>query len=110
MSKAIEMSCSTVEQDIQNLDELQRRHGSLPRGRQGLHWRLMLPIMGAPQGIPTMRGKAVATNGILVAILSGGRLVTGHLATFLPERQEDYVAVEKQRNRKSNLSFLEAYL
>lgn len=59
-------------------------------------WRL-LPQgeLGQIQGIHTMRGTAVATNGIHVAIVCGNTIHIGHLDWFITDEQAPMVARAK---------------
>ena len=60
-------------------------HVTLPKPYE---WRLLpeCPI-GSINGIPSMQGQAVATNGILVAIIQCNRLLIGHLDFFVADEQ-----------------------
>lgn len=64
-------------------------------------WRLIKePFVGEINGISTMRGVAVATNGILVAIMQSTGMVVGHLEYFVADLDapvEVESAVMKQR-------------
>lgn len=57
----------------------------LPKPRE---WR-MIPqsFSGEVNGCPAMRGVAVATNGIHVAILQSDNIVIGHLDWFVADEQ-----------------------
>lgn len=79
----------------QSLSQIVRYHGlTLPKPREG--WRLVNPpVCGEIQGIPTMRGRAIATNGILVLIED--ELETaffGHLEWFNKDKDEPSVLDE----------------
>lgn len=54
-------------------------------------WR-MLPLreqsMGEIQGLPTLRGRLVATDGVLAYLLNGDKLMLVHLESFLPDKEE----------------------
>ena len=65
-------------------------------------WRLLVPnVVGEVNGIPSSRGVAVATNGILVAIVQTNALFIGHLEFFVPDEEEVLVvALEKTTTRK----------
>lgn len=53
-------------------------------------WRLLSEqVIGAIRGIPTMRGTAVATNGIHVLIMRHDGVVFGHMDFFVPDEQEN---------------------
>lgn len=67
---------------------------SLPKPRQD--WRLLKdPCVGEVNGIPTMRGVATATNGILAAIVRGGTIVFGHIEYFIVDSQERETLAKK---------------
>ena len=51
-------------------------------------WRLIEPMVGEINGIPTSRGIAVATNGILVAIMQNDGIVFGHLDWFVKDVEQ----------------------
>lgn len=52
-------------------------------------WRLLAEqVIGQVRGIPTMRGTAVATNGIHVLIMRHDGVVFGHMDFFVPDEQE----------------------
>lgn len=67
-------------------------HVVLPRPYD---WHLIArPAYGQIHGIPTMRGVAIATNGILVAIIQENDCLTiGHLDNFIPDDVEVDVKV-----------------
>lgn len=53
-------------------------------------WRLLSEqVIGQIHGIPTMRGTAVATNGIHVLILQQSGVLFGHMDFFVPDEQEN---------------------
>lgn len=53
-------------------------------------WRLLSEqVIGAIRGIPTMRGTAVATNGIHVLIMRHDGVVFGHMDFFVPDEREN---------------------
>jgi hypothetical protein len=62
---------------------------SLPRPKQD--WRLLKePFFGEIVGIPSLRGCAVATNGIIVAIVQANEHLTfGHLDNLIADTQVD---------------------
>ena len=71
-------------------------------------WRLIKePYVGEINGIAKMRGVAVATNGILVAIMQPTGMVVGHLDYFVADVDEpDYVvetavAVNREKEKQS---------
>jgi hypothetical protein len=52
-------------------------------------WRLLPDAMvGEINGLVNLRGMAVATNGILVAITPGRGIVLGHLSSFVCDEDE----------------------
>lgn len=73
---------------VRHLANTHRLH-ALPKPRDD--WRLIQePYVGEIHGLPRIRGAAVATNGIIVAVLRGdARIVFGHLAFFVPDHAED---------------------
>ncbi|MDE2097279.1 MAG: hypothetical protein KGL39_08560 [Patescibacteria group bacterium] len=52
-----------------------------------------MAVVGAINGLPGSTGTAVATNGVLVAIVQPRGLFIGHLASFVA--YDDGVVVEK---------------
>ena len=65
-------------------------------------WRLLLESKrrtGQINALPGFVGKAWATNGILVAIVtSGGELKLGHLDWFTPDAQPHTVSIRTHRS------------
>ena len=52
-------------------------------------WRLVSkPCTGEINGLPTLRGMSVATNGIHVALLNMQTVAFGHLEWFIKDRKE----------------------
>lgn len=52
-------------------------------------WRLLSPcVVGEMNALPNMRGVAVATNGILVAILQNATIIIGHLDYFVADQEQ----------------------
>ena len=76
-------------------------------------WRLIEAMTGEINGIPTSRGIAVATNGILVAIMQNDGIVIGHLDWFVKDEEQPVERSEspalssspKISHRKSNKLF-----
>lgn len=53
-------------------------------------WRLIAePVMGKIQGIPTLWGVAIATNGITLILQRGEEYLDVHLDNFIPDDIED---------------------
>ena len=50
-------------------------------------WRYTQRLIGCIDGLPTMRGTLLATNGVLCAIEQGTRLLVGHIQHFIPDIQ-----------------------
>lgn len=69
-----------------SMDAIKEHYGVLPKPWE---WHLVPAdkcIMGAPQGIETMRGVTVATNGIHYAVERwDGRLIVVHVLHFVPD-------------------------
>lgn len=64
-------------------------------------WRLLAEqVIGQVRGIPTMRGTAVATNGIHVLILRHDGVVFGHMDFFVPDEQENEKVITAALVRK----------
>lgn len=64
-------------------------------------WRLIQePYQGEINGCPTLRGTAIATNGIMVAILQPKGIVFGHLDFFNPD-EEQYAETTSPINHQS---------
>jgi hypothetical protein len=83
------------------LEVAKQFHLTLPKPRES--WRLVKEApTGEIVGIPTFRGKAVITNGILVGIVrETGSLVFGHLDFFVKDRKES-----TRESKSSNLEEL----
>lgn len=84
------------------------RNVVLPKGRQRLPWRL---TQYAPAGYihalsTKFRGKAVATNGILVALENEiGKVTIGHTDYFVPlEQYEDTPEAQEARAEARKIS------
>ena len=79
-----------------SLASFQAMHNVLLPGWRAWPWRLTTKApVGEVHGIPTMRGKAVATNGILVAIeTSSGKLMFGHLDNFVCDDKDEIQDVQ----------------
>lgn len=71
-----------------SLTEL-RRSEHLPKPYDD--WRLVQkPVPGHINGLETIRGLAVATNGIIVALLNSyGKISFGHLEWFVKDKPSD---------------------
>lgn len=85
-----------------SLSELVRKHNLiLPKPRD--HWRLVQePVQGEINGLPSLRGYAVATNGIMVAIyLLSGKVQYGHLAFFNCDKEEKEKLMDKPSSKVS---------
>lgn len=69
-----------------------------PKNRED--WRVM-PLeeqkTGRINGLPFFIGKAVATNGILVALVGVQGLKIGHLDWFIPDEEPKAVAIKQPR-------------
>lgn len=51
-------------------------------------WRLLQPcLIGSINALPESQGVAIATNGILVAIMQPTGLYIGHLQFFIPDEE-----------------------
>jgi hypothetical protein len=75
-----------------SLDQLVRLHRLvLPSPRDT--WRLVKdPVVGQITGLPDLRGRTIATNGILVIMENEvGRITMGHLEWFEPDYTEVHV-------------------
>jgi hypothetical protein len=74
-------------------------------------WRLTKePIIGQINGIPTYRGAAVATNGIMVVLVNEASLVfIGHLDWFIPDDDEVDVQDWIEHNRPKKTTSLDAF-
>jgi hypothetical protein len=81
------MAKLTTMQVFKSISDLKETyHMTLPRP---FDWRLLSPcVVGAINGIPTSQGTAVATNGILVAIVQANGLFIGHLDSFVADEQQ----------------------
>ena len=75
-----------VAYQFQSVDDFKRTFkSSLPKPYD---WRLIKPMVGEINGIPTSRGIAVATNGIIVAIMQNDGIVFGHLDWFVKDAEQ----------------------
>jgi len=64
-------------------------------------WRILQkPRVGEVNGLPHMRGVAIATNGIIVAIKTGDqRVIFGHLEWFVPDKNEPSSPVKGRKGK-----------
>ncbi len=86
---------------VSSLSELVLKYNLiLPKPRDD--WRLIQePVQGEINGIPSMRGFCLATNGIIVAILTqDSKIIFGHLPFFVPDREEELAKVMNQPKTK----------
>lgn len=94
-------------QHFSSVAALASYHGiTMPRPND---WRLLSPaLVGSINGLPTSQGTAVATNGILVAIVQAGGLFFGHFAFFVADEQaEERVNNTKTRKLKQVVDIME---
>jgi len=79
----------------------------LPKPREA--WRLLTaPMLGEITGIHTIRGKAIATNGILVAVVrEDNELFFGHLEWFKEDPTQH--AAPKAIMRRYNKDIIREY-
>lgn len=84
------MARVTTIQHFSSIAELKQSFGTtLPKPHD---WRLLPQgVVGAIHAIPTSQGVAIATNGILVAIIQETRLFIGHVEFFVPDEEETVV-------------------
>ena len=77
-----------------NIGEFVRHYGIvLPKPRED--WRLMPdPCIGHIHGLPGTQGRAIATNGVLVAVERVGDIFLGHLENFVPDEQQNMASVQ----------------
>jgi hypothetical protein len=75
------------------------------KGSSRLEWRLGTGLSGEINGLPSMRGKLVATNGVLCALeREDGALMLGHLQHFIPDVDNEVnELIGKNKPRKSRL-------
>ena len=79
-----------VAYQFQSVDDFKRTFkSSLPKPYD---WRLIEPMVGEINGIPTSRGIAIATNGIIVAIMQNDGVVFGHLDWFVKDKEQPICA------------------
>ena len=79
----------------------------LPKPRE---WRLMAKALsGEINGIHTIRGIAVATNGIHVAILRDNDIVIGHLEWFVADEQSPSTAPRATRSGMPRQNIFEGF-
>ena len=93
--------------------ELKSLHGlTLPKPYD---WRLLSPaLVGSINALPGTQGIAVATNGILVAVLQQDKIFFGHLDWFVADEQSSSsrdnhpkvstTKVKKQKQPKIDIS------
>jgi len=82
------MARITILQRFSSCKELAQQYRVvLPKPWQD--WRLIAsPVVGQIHALPNMRGVAVATNGIICAIIKGDETLTfGHIDNFVPDVQ-----------------------
>ena len=68
-------------------------------------WKLMSKgIVGQIHGLHTCHGTAVATNGILIAILRGTDIIIGHSEWFVPDEvQPDTIFTPRTSSKASTM-------
>lgn len=72
---------------------------SLPKPHD---WRLIVDCpVGSINGIPSLRGVAIATNGILIALLRNERIEFGHLDSFVQDIGESVRIISKTSKPKA---------
>jgi hypothetical protein len=107
------MAKVTTIQTFVSIADIKEQYGmTLPKP---FEWRLLaIPLVGAVNGIPTSHGVAVATNGILVAIVQDERrLFIGHIDSFIADTQENEVrltvrqAVKPRKEKKPTMDISE---
>jgi hypothetical protein len=107
------MAKVTTIQTFVSIADIKEQYGmTLPKP---FEWRLLaIPFVGAVNGIPTSHGVAVATNGILVAIVQDERrLFIGHIDSFVADTQENEVrltvrqAVKPRKEKKPTMDISE---
>jgi hypothetical protein len=107
------MAKVTTIQTFVSIADIKEQYGmTLPKP---FEWRLLaIPFVGAVNGIPTSHGVAVATNGILVAIVQDERrLFIGHIDSFIADTQENEVrltvrqAVKPRKEKKPTMDISE---
>lgn len=80
----------------------------IPNSKLGVGWRIIPQSFGEINGIPTLRGKRVATDGILCIILVGDNdYIIGHNEWFVkdvdvsaPSEKKESFGRRMQRVRK----------
>ena len=98
------MAKLSILQSFSSVHQLAQEYGAiLPKPYD---WRLLQPcLVGSINGIPTSQGTAVATNGILVAIMQPTGLFIGHYDWFVPDEQqpvlEASVATKPKKERQA---------
>ena len=61
-------------------------------------WRLMSPcLIGQINALPGSRGTAIATNGILVAIIQNDALFIGHIDFFVADLEQPIENISKAK-------------
>jgi hypothetical protein len=64
-------------------------------------WRLIVPnLVGQIHALPGSRGVAVATNGIIVAIVQTDGLFLGHMENFIPDDEQPVEVVKEVKAKK----------
>lgn len=81
------MARLTTNQTFTSIAEVKQVFGiTLPKPYD---WRLLSPcVVGEINGLPNLRGTAIATNGILVAIVQQTGLIIGHLDYFVADQDQ----------------------
>lgn len=75
-------------------------HFRMPPPKNREDWRLMPENerkFGQIRGLPSFVGKAVATNGILVALVNLDEVKIGHLDWFVPDVEPKEVRIKQPR-------------
>lgn len=73
-------------------------------------WRCVTPKIGQVRGLHTLRGKLVATNGILAYLEQPDTLSLIHLANFVPDPVEKAPSQGRARKQNNNSAELFAAL
>ena len=92
-------NCYELSNEPRSARELFARFGIIPPVNRE-DWRLLPDNerkYGRINGLPSFVGKAIATNGILVALMTSTDLKIGHLDWFIPDETPKEVPIKQAR-------------
>ena len=97
------MAKLTTLQHFNSVSHLAASFGvTLPRSTSP--WRLVQePLVGCVNGVPSLRGVLLATDGVIALVARGGRLERAHLDWFIPDDNQPAKTTIKQIKAKQSV-------